>query len=181
MTKKKLIDWPFVVGLLLLPFLVLGVLFVVKFIQNYTRYDQSYFTEEYLARYESPSSVAIALEEALQEADEDLMAELLGTNSGPRDMEPRPSLNYVFLFGRTGDYLQYLYFNRDNYNRHIEFIKEVDGRYVTSAEDMYFYLDSGRWREVAGPLIAMWIVLVIVATSVLYIYRYMARVRESRY
>jgi hypothetical protein len=181
MKEKRLIDWPYVIGLLLLPIGILVVLFAIKTVQQFTRYDDSYFTEEYLARFETPSSVAFELEGALREGDEELMAELLGTRAGPDDMEPRPSLVYVFLLDKVRDYFHYLYFNQDDYHREVQFIKEVNGRYVASEDDMYFYIDSGRWQEVAGPLIATWWVLVIVATGVMYTYRYMARVRESRY
>ncbi len=181
MKQKRLIDWPFVIGLILLPLAILLVLFAIKFVQDFTRYDDSFFTEEYRARFDSPSSVAFELEAALRDGDEGLMGELLGTRAGPDAMEPRPSLVYVFLLDRTDDYFHYLYFNQDDFNREVQFIKEVNGRYVASEDDLYFYIDSGRWKEVAGPLIATWWVLMIVATGVMYTYRYMARVRESRY
>lgn len=181
MKGKRLIDWPFVIGLLLLPLAILLVMFAIKIVQEFTRYDESYFTEEYRARFESPGSVAIELEGALREADEDLMAELLGTHAGPDAMEPRTSLTFVFLLDVEGDYFQYLYFNQDDYHRDVQNVKEVNGRYVTAEDDLFFYIDSGRWKEVAGPLIATWWVLVIVATGAMFVYRYMARVRESRY
>ncbi|MFQ5943805.1 MAG: hypothetical protein ACE5JF_09645 [Anaerolineales bacterium] len=181
MKRKRLIDWPFVIGLLLLPLAILLVMFAIKFFQDFTRYDDRYFTEEYRARYETPGSVALALEGALRDADEALMAELLGTKGGPEPMAPRPSLVYVFLLDKVGDYFHYLYFNQDDYHREVQFVKEENGRYVTSDDDLYFYIDSGRWQEVAGPLIASWWILVIVATAVMFVYRYMARVREIRY
>lgn len=181
MKERRLIDWPFVIGLLLLPLAILLVMFAIKIVQEFTRYDESYFTEEYRARFESPGSVAIELEGALREADEDLMAELLGTRAGPDTMEPRTSLTFVFLLDVEGDYFQYLYFNQDDYHRDVQNVKEVNGRYVTAEDDLHYYIDSGRWKEVAGPLIATWWVLVIVATGAMFVYRYMARVRESRY
>ena len=181
MKKKRLIDWPFVIGLLLLPFSILLILFAKKIVQEFTRYDDRYFTEEYRARFETPGSVAIELEGALRDADEDLMAELLGTRAGPDAMEPRTSLIFVFLLNVEGDYFQYLYFNQDDYHRDVQNVKEVNGRYVTAEDDLYFYIDSGRWQEAAGPLIATWWVLVVVATGAMFVYRYMARVRESRY
>ncbi len=181
MKDKRLVDWPFVIGLMMLPLAILLVLFAIRFVQDFTRYDDSFFTQEYQSRFETPSSVAFELEGALRDGDEDLMGELLGTRAGPDAMEPRPSLVYVFLLDRTGDYFHYLYFNQDDYHREIQFIKEVNGRYVASEDDLYFYVDSGRWKEVAGPLIATWWVLMIVTTGVVYTYRYMARVRESRY
>ena len=181
MEQKKLIDWPFVIGLLLLPWVIVLIMFGVKFIQEYTRYDDTYFTEEYREIYDTPSSVAFALEGALREADEELMVELLATKKGPSPMEPRPSLIFVFLLDRSDPYLHYLYFNQSDYHRLIQYIKEVNGRYVAAEEDFYFYIDSGRWTDVAGPLILAWTILVIVATGMTFIYRYMARVRERRY
>ena len=166
---------------MLLTFAILLVLLAIRIVQYFTRYDDRFFTEEYRSRFETPSSVAFELEGALRDGDEDLMGELLGTRAGSDAMEPRPSLVYVFLVDRAGDYFHYLYFNQDDYHREVQFIKEVNGRYVASEDDLYFYVDSGRWKEVAGPLIATWWVLMIVATGVMYTYRYMARVRESRY
>ena len=86
-----------------------------------------------------------------------------------------------FDLDRTGDYFHHLYFNQDDYHREVQFIKEENGRYVASEDDLSFYIDSGRWKEVAGPLIATWWVLMIVATGGMYTYRCMERVRESRY
>ncbi len=181
MSEKRLVDWPYVIALLVLPFAIIAVLFVIRFVQDFTRYDSQYFTEEYRSLYDTPSSVAFALEGALREGDEELMIELMGTRAGPGNLDPRPSLVFVFLYDREGDYLHYLYFNQDDYNRLIQFIKEEDGRYVASPEDLYFYIDSGRWQEPAGPLIAAWWILVIVATAMMFVYRYMNRYRESRY
>jgi hypothetical protein len=181
MKERRLIDWPFVIGLLLLPFALLLIMFAIKVVQDFTRYDESYFTDEYREQYETPSSVAFALEGALRDADEELMRELLGTRAGPDAMEPRPSLVYVFLLDQVRGYFHYLYFNQDDFHREVQFIKEENGRYVASEDDLYFYIDSGRWQEVAGPIIVTWWVLMIVATAVMYTYRYMARVRETRY
>ncbi len=136
MKQKRLIEWPFVIGLILLPLAILLVLFAIKFVQDFARYNDSLFTEEYRARFD---------------------------------------------LDRTGDYFHYLYFNQDDYHREVQFINEENGRYVASEDDLSFYIDSGRWKEVVGPLIATWWVLMIVATGVMYTYRDMARVRESRY
>ena len=43
MKQKRLIDWPYVIGLILLPLAILLVLFVIKFVQDFTRYDDSFF------------------------------------------------------------------------------------------------------------------------------------------
>jgi hypothetical protein len=181
MNKKRLIDWPYVVGLLLLPIAVVLVLHGVRAVQEQTRYDEAYFAEEYLNQYETPGSVAIDLEQALRHGDSQLMAELVGTRSGPAPIVPRPSLIYVFLLSVDGDYFQYLYFNADDYNRVVQYVTEVRGRYVASEPDLYFYMDSGRWRGVAGPIAMSWWILVTVFTAGVLAYRRMAVSRQQMY
>ena len=181
MNKKRLIDWPYVIGLLLLPIAVVLVLHGVRAVQEVTRYDEAYFTEEYLRRYETPGSVAIDLEQALRHGDSQLMAGLVGTRGGPAPIEPRPSLIYVFLLSVDGDYFQYLYFNADDYNRVVQYVTEVVGRYVASEPDLYFYMDSGRWLGVAGPIATTWWILVTVFTAGVLVYRRMAVSRQEMY
>jgi len=181
MNKKRLIDWPYVIGLLLLPIAVVLVLHGVRAVQEATRYDEAYFTDEYLRRYETPGSVAIDLEQALRHGDSQLMAGLVGTRGGPAPIEPRPSLIYVFLLSVDGDYFQYLYFNADDYNRVVQYVTEVGGRYVASEPDLYFYMDSGRWLGVAGPIATTWWILVTVFTAGVLVYRRMAVSRQEMY
>ncbi len=181
MNKKRLIDWPYVIGLLLLPVAVVLVLHGVKAFQALTRYDAAYFTEEYLNRYETPGSVAIDLEQALRQGDSQLMAGLVGTKRGPAQIVPRPSLIYVFLLSVDGDYFEYLYFNADDYSRVVEYVTEVRGRYVASEPDLYFYMNSGRWREVAGPVGISWWILVAVFTTGVMVYRRTAISRQKMY
>ena len=181
MNKKRLIDWPYVIGLLLLPVAVVLVLHGVKAFQALTRYDAAYFTEEYLNRYETPGSVAIDLEQALRQGDSQLMAGLIGTKRGPAPIVPRPSLIYVFLLSVDGDYFEYLYFNADDYSRVVQYVTEVRGRYVASEPDLYYYMDSGRWREVAGPVAISWWILVAVFTAGVMVYRRTAISRQKMY
>jgi len=181
MNKKRLIDWPYVIGLLLLPIAVVLVLHGVRAVQEQTRYDEAYFAEEYLNQYETPGSVAIDLEQALRHGDSQLMAALVGTRSGPAPIVPRPSLIYVFLLSVDGDYFQFLYFNADDYNRLVQYVTEVRGRYVASEPDLYFYMDSGRWRGVAGPIAISWWILVSVFTAGVLVYRRMAVSRQLMY
>jgi hypothetical protein len=181
MNKKRLIDWPYVIGLLLLPIAAVLVLQGIRAVQERTRYDDVYFTGDYLSRYETPGSVAIDLEQALRHGDSQLMAELVGTRGGPAPIVPRPSLIYVFLLSVDGDYFQYLYFNADDYNRVVQYVTEVRGRYVASEPDLYFYMDSGRWRGVAGPIAMSWWILVSVFTAGVLVYRRMAVSRQLMY
>ncbi|MGH2619546.1 MAG: hypothetical protein ACRDHG_03095 [Anaerolineales bacterium] len=181
MNKKRLIDWQYVFGLLLLPIAVVLVLHGVRAVQELTRYEEAYFTEAYLNRYETPGSVAIELEQALRQGDHQLMAGLVGTRRGPAPIEPRPSLIYVFLLSVEGDYFQYLYFTADDYNRVVQYVTEVRGRYVASEPDLYFYMDSGRWRGVAGPIAISWWILVSVFTAGVWVYRRTVASRQRMY
>jgi hypothetical protein len=179
--KSRLIDWPYVIGLLLLPVAIVLILFVVKAVQGLNRYDEAYFTPKYLSRYETPGSVAIDLEQALRHGNRELMSELVATRRGPRPIEPRPSLIFTFLLGVEGDYFQYLYFNADDYNRVVQYVTKVEERYVASEPDLYFYMDSGRWRGVAGPIALSWWILVIVFTTGVFVYRRMAVSRQRMF
>jgi hypothetical protein len=181
MARKRLIDWPYFLGLLSIPVVIVGILFVVYFVQGRTRFDPAYFTGDYLALYETPGGVARALEPALRNGDEELMHELLGTKRGPGVMESRESLIFALLYDVDDKYFHYLYFDASDYTRHIQYVKEQGERYIASRPDLYFYMDSGQWQRVAGPIAMTWWVLVIVFTLGVYFYRAMARVREKRY
>lgn len=62
MDQNRLIDWPYVIGLLLLPVAVVLVLHAVRLVQERTRYDPQFFTQQYLDQYDTPASVADDLE-----------------------------------------------------------------------------------------------------------------------
>lgn len=181
MEEKRYVDWPYVIGLMLLPILVMLVLFGVKQVMEFSRYDPDYFTEEYLEQYEAPGAIATDLERALREGDMQLMAQLLATRKPPSPLAARPRLIYALLLSVEGDYFQYLYFDASDFTRVVQYVRERDGRYVASEADFYFYIDSGRWRGVAGPIAAAWWSLVVVYTVATYVYRRMAVARLKRY
>jgi len=91
------------------------------------------------------------------------------------------SLLLIFLLSVDGDYFQYLYFNADDYNRVVQYVTEVGGRYVASEPDLYFYMDSGRWLGVAGPIATTWWILVTVFTAGVLVYRRTAVSRQKMY
>ena len=179
--EVKLISWRRLFALLLLPLLVLAVMVVVTIVQGLTRYDPQYFTDEYLQRYDTPGSVARALEQALRAGDEELMEELLATRSGPRLMEARPRLIFSLLLDVEQDYFNYLYFDAENYHRVSQYVKEHNGRYIASETDFYYYFDSGGWRRAAGPLIVTWWIIVLLAFTGTYIYRRNMLYRHRRF
>lgn len=179
--ERRYVDWPYVIGLVLLPVLAVILLFGINAIQGLSRFDPQYFTPTYLERYDNPGAVAIALEQALREGDRQLMAELLATRRGPEAMQPHPSLIFIFLLGIEGDYFEYLYLNTSDYNRVIQYVAQQDDRYVASEADLHYYLDSGRWTTVAAPIAATWWILVAVYTAATYVYRRMAAARRRMY
>lgn len=179
--QRRYVDWPYVIGLVLLPMVIVLLLFGLKQIQELSRFDPAYFTADYLERYETPGSVAIDLERALREGDEQLMAELVATRRGPAPLRPRPSLVYIFLLGVDGKYFQYLYLNTSDYNRVIQYVKQHRGRYLTIEPGPYFYVDSGRWSAVAAPIAATWWSLLAVHTAATYAYRRMAAARQRMF
>ena len=181
MKKDKHIDWPYFSGLILIPVVVVAFLFIISVVQGLFRYDPAYFTEEYRARYDTPGSVAVDLERALQDGDENLMEELLGTRHSPKTMPARPDLVLTVMVSSSDKYFHYLYFETRSYRRDMRYVKERDGRFIASETDLYFYMDSGQWRKLAGPLAAIWWILVIVFTTAVYVYRRMAAVRKSMF
>ncbi|HEY42916.1 MAG TPA: hypothetical protein G4O11_02930 [Anaerolineae bacterium] len=181
MDKKRIIDWPYFIGLMLVPVIIVAILFLYAKIDELTRYDPAYFTEEYLERYPSPGMVAIGLEPVLREGDEDAMQELLGTRRGIKSIEARPDLILVFLLEADEKYFHYLYFDASDYNRVLQYIKKWNGRYIASKMDLYYYMDSGQWKVVAGPLAFAWWSLVIVFTAGVFVYRRSRAAQQKRY
>jgi hypothetical protein len=181
MNKEKYIDWPYFVGLMLVPIVIVGLLFVYAKIDERIRYDPAFFTEEFRDLYHSPGMVAIALEPILREGDVDSIRELFGTRRGIKRIEARPDLIFVFLLEADEKYFHYLYFDSSDYNRVLQYIREWNGRYVLSRMDLYYYMDSGQWRVIAGPLAAAWWSLVIVFTAGVYAYRRTRAARREMY
>ena len=96
-------------------------------------------------------------------------------------MEARPDLIYTFMIDLDDVYFHYLYFETRSYRRDMRYVKERDGRFIASETDLYFYMDSGQWRKLAGPLAAIWWILVIVFTTAVYVDRRMAAIRKSMF
>jgi hypothetical protein len=181
MRRGHVVDWPYVIGLLLVPPILAGALFGVYALQRQIRFDEGYFTAEYQERYAAPGAVAIALERALREGDRELMQELRATRALPQDLEPKPKLIFALLLNVEGEYFDYLFFDASNYRRVIEHVREREGRYIAVEESLFYYMDSGEWLSFAAPLGATWWSLVLVFTAGTFVYRWMARYRLDRF
>jgi hypothetical protein len=177
MTSPKLIDWPYVIGLMLLPVVLVAVLLLAGKLQRIGRYDPVYFSPEYQDRYDTPGAVLTDVEAALNDGDRQLMNELLATRKGARPLTARPQVGFVFMAGEQGEYLEYLFLDRQNYSRVVQYVREEGGRYIAAEADLYFYMDSGRWLAVAVPLAASWWILVLLFTGGVYLYRRLAVAR----
>jgi hypothetical protein len=139
------------------------------------------FREPFLERYATPGEVARQLEVAFQTGDAELLRELRGTKSLPRDFEAKPSVILTILLETDEKYFHYLFFDTSNYLRQTEYIKELDGRYVVANQDLHFHFDIGWWTNVAGPITLVWWLLVLTFTLVVFVYRRTAIMRRDMY
>ncbi|MBN1147831.1 MAG: hypothetical protein JXA78_11290 [Anaerolineales bacterium] len=181
MKTQRLIDLQYVLGLLLLPFLLLALAFLIQWAQELVRYEPAYFSAEYVQRYEVPNELLMDAETALRQGDASLMAQVQGTRQVPKAIERLPNVRFLIFWDRYGKYSDYLFMDTRNYHRYMQHIKLVRGRYVTVPEGLYYYLDSGNWVKVFGPLLAIWWLVVILFTLGVWIYRSMAAVRQEMY
>ncbi len=179
MTSRKLIDWPYVIGLMLLPIALVAVALLAGALLGIRRYDPAYFTAAQLHRYPTADAVLYGLETALRNGDQQLMDELLATRRGSHPLAPRPRISFVFLAEKQGDYLEYLFVDLKDYSRVVQYVRPQGGRYIAAEPDFYFFMDSGKWVEVAGPLATWWWMLVLLFTAGVYVYRRLALVRQE--
>jgi len=176
---QKLIDWHYVLGLLFLPLLLVGIAFLVAYIEGLTRYNPAYFNTDYQRRYASRDTLLANLETALRDGDRALLAEIQGTRSVPDRIKPLPNIRFIIFWNYSGRYSNYLFMDTSNYYRYMQHLKIVNQRYVVIPESFYYYIDSGHWIAVVGPIIAFWWVLVILFTIGVWFYRSMSAYQEK--
>jgi hypothetical protein len=157
-----------------LPLVLLGLYVLSMQIHGLVRYDPAYFTAPYLERYQTSGSVARALEKALQTGDQVLLAELQARRR-PAAFAANPNLSFIMLSEYTERYLTYLYVDMSNYERYPHYIEQVNGRWVVSAPDPYFYMNSGRWQAVFLPLALAWWALEGVVLLAAWLFRLLRR------
>ena len=180
MKRQKLVDRRQFIGLLVLPFVAIVALFIIAAVQAVTRYDATYFNAEYETRYPSPGLVASDVEQALRQGNETLWLETHGTSYMPA-FEPNPNVIFATLLDTQGEYFNYLFFDFRTYDRYTYHVKSVNGRYVVADEDVYYYVDSGRWTATIMPLAYIWWLLILLYTAIKALSRYMAGVRDQMY
>jgi hypothetical protein len=144
------------------------------------RYRPSYFSQVYVERYPQPGSTALALDQALRTANRELLAELEGLRRTV-PLATSPTLNLTVLLETDSRYHYYLYFDTKTYDRHTYAIEKVKGRWAVAPPDAHFYLCSGRWLRVAGPVAVLWWFLEVTVLLMRWIFRASARYREGMY
>jgi hypothetical protein len=181
MKLRKLVDWPYVIGLMLLPFFIMGIFLMLAFIQDLTRYNPHFFNAEFQERYAVPNDVITDLENALMRADSELLSETQGTKSAPQQLIPNPNLRFMIMLEADGKYFDYLFMDTTNYQRFPQHLKQVNGRYVRVPEGLYYLVDSRKWISTFFPLAAIWWLIVILFTIGIWFFRVMAAYRRKRF
>jgi hypothetical protein len=181
MKNRGLIDWQYVVGLLIVPFVLLAIAFLVSWVQGVVRYNPAYFTQEYLDRYAVKRDLLHDLETAINQGDGPLLAEVQGTRGIQKNLEPLPNVHFSIYWDRDSKYDDYLFMDTRNYHRYMQYLKQTKGRYVRVPEGFYYYMDSGNWINIFGPLLAFYWMVVILSTISVWVYRSMAAVRKEMY
>lgn len=161
----------------LLPFLVLGLLVLAVRLHGWVRYDPAYFSPAFAEQYATPAEVARSLETALQQSDQAKLAEIQGLR-WPAKLRTGPRMVFVMLWDRTDRYTTYLYFDWQTYERYLLPCEHVDGRWVAAPPDLYYYLRSGRWREVFVPAALGWWAVGSAAIGTVLLCRTSARFRD---
>jgi hypothetical protein len=174
--------WLRVFVLALAPLLIAGLYVLGAQIYGLFRYDQAYFSAEYQSAYPSPGAVAIDLEQVLRTGDTELYADLTGLRREATLGAQRPNVVLSILAEvDERDYFHYLYVDMGTYRRETYHVKEVNGRWIVSPEDAFFYFDSGRWLGVWTPIALIWWCLLIVFILVTLVSRTAAGTRQTLY
>ena len=179
-TLKRRRTW-WIVGLAVIPWAVAAIFVISVGVIGLFRYDPSYFTEIYRERYFSPGAAAVGLETAIRTGDHDLLAELQGLRWQQPDIEPRMGYSALLMDSDDQGYFNYLYYNPRTFDRELHAVRKVRERWVVVPDDPFYYLESGKWWTVFGPLAAGYYAIYIVVVSGTTVYHLAARYREERY
>ena len=164
----------------LVPLILAGLFVLGGKAWGLMRYDPAYFTERYVERYDTPGAVTRALETALRNDDQALLAELQGMQR-PAAFKTGPNMMFVMLWEQGDRYFTYLYSDAQTFERFPHYVEQVKGRWVVTPTGAYYYLHSGRWLRVFLPLAIVWWLVEAVVVLALWLYRVSACLRERMY
>lgn len=159
-----------------LPFALVGLMVLAMPLYARVRYDSTFFSASYLERYATADATARAFEQAMQRGDQETLAELyaLRWHSAYRT---EPSLSLIMLWERTSHYTTYVYLDRSTYERTLLPLEEVQGRWVVSPHDVYYYFRSGLWRGAFWVASGAWWLLGGLGIGTVWLLRSSARFR----
>ena len=156
MKNHRLVEWHFILILAFVPIVIIGFVLAAGLTMGAVQYEPSYFTQDYTIRYQSTRSLLEALEQAVRNGDASKIAELQAVRWAPLKVKPLPSLQFSTFWSNDEKYQNYLFFDASNNHRLIYHVKYVNGRYVWASENLYYYVDSGRWVRTFYPILAIW-------------------------
>ncbi len=145
-----------------LPLLIMGLYVLLTWGTNLNRYDTAYFTPELAAQYDTAGKVVKALETALATQDTQALAELQGL-AAPQTLASSTDLKFRTAMETEGRYMRFLFSDERDFHRSMQFVTEVDGRFVVAPQDAYFYLTSGRWLGFFMPIAGVWWLIELLA------------------
>jgi hypothetical protein len=177
---KTYIDLRWVLLIAAVPLIIAAIFIGGVWISGTFRYDAIYFTDAYREMYAAPGTTAMKLAEAIQTGDQQLLAELQGLRR-PADFPTNPDIIFVMLWEREASYITYFYMDIQTYDRYMYHLEEVEGRWVVSPADAYYYLRSGEWLSVAMPIAIVWWFLEIVVVIFTWLYHLSAQQRALMY
>ncbi len=180
MDVKRYVDFHWALAVVLAPLVLAGLFVLLVGGLGRVRYDSAYFTAAYTERYDTPGAAARALEQALQTSDRELLAELQGLRR-PASFDTSPKIIFVMLWEYGDPYISYFYIDMQTHERHMHYFEKVNGRWVVSPPDAYYYLHSGRWLIVFAPVAIVWWLVGAVAILAVWIFRLSARQRATLY
>jgi hypothetical protein len=183
---------------LILPFLVLGLGWLVEKAGTLNRFDPAYFSESARARHADPRETVAAAVEAMVDGDQAAMAELQGLRR-PRPFQVDAELVYVFPYdmfvghrrtiltedpnawdrvaGEDVRFASFLYAEKTQHEMIPYTAEQVEGRWVFVPPDgLYLYFQTGGyvrlWRTV---VFYYYLALILVGVWV-----YIERVNKAR-
>ncbi len=163
----------------ILPLVVAAAFTAAVRMSNADRFDPSYFTPEFVKKYSSADSVVLDLEKALREDDKELMAALQGLRQPVTyPTGAKMSLERLSPTQNTR-YMDALIIDRQTYQARGYHLGLIQGRWVVTPDDAFYYVDSGHWAAAWLPMALIWWLAEAVTILMLLIYYYGARWRRE--
>ena len=103
---------------------------------------------------------------AIQRAED----QVFGSWRWPAKFDTSPTITWVQLWERTDRYVTYLYFDVSVYEPYPHHIEEVRDRWVVSPPDVYYFVESGAYKNVFLTFSLIWWASGIVTVGLVYLF-----------